>query len=130
MYGGNISGYTSKSGATHCSYPAASKAWLGHTRTKERGKEKEVRGGNSIIGVGMTKSRTKTTIPNMEPHPDEYLLTIHKRMVYLSGKRYVRNNKMRLDRFMELSNITSTQLDDHDIVFPKLYEIYSLCYYS
>jgi hypothetical protein len=32
---------------------------------------------------------------------------------------------MRLDRFMELANITSTNLDDHAIVFPELYEIYS-----
>jgi hypothetical protein len=45
--------------------------------------------------------------------------------VYLSGKSYVRYDKMRLDRFMELANITSSNLDDHDIVFPELYEIYS-----
>jgi hypothetical protein len=43
----------------------------------------------------------------------------------MSGKRYVRNDKMRLDRFMELANITSTNLDDHDNVFPELYEIYA-----
>jgi hypothetical protein len=43
----------------------------------------------------------------------------------MSGMRYVRNDKMRLDRFMELANITSTNLDDHVIVFPELYEIYA-----
>jgi hypothetical protein len=35
------------------------------------------------------------------------------------------NYKMRLDRFVELVNITSTNLDDHDIVFPQLCEIYA-----
>jgi hypothetical protein len=45
--------------------------------------------------------------------------------LYLSGKHYVRNDKMRLDRFMELANIASTNLDDQDIVMPELYEIYA-----
>jgi hypothetical protein len=27
---------------------------------------------------------------------------------------------MRLDRFVELANITSTNLDDYDVVFPEL----------
>jgi hypothetical protein len=41
--------------------------------------------------------------------------------LYMSGtKRYVRNDKMRLDHFMELASMTSTNLDDHDIVFPDL----------
>jgi hypothetical protein len=44
---------------------------------------------------------------------------------YFSGKCHVRNDKMRLDRFMELANIASTNLDDQDIVFPELYEIYA-----
>jgi hypothetical protein len=44
---------------------------------------------------------------------------------YMSGKHFVRNNKMPLDRFMALANITSTSLDNHDIVFPELYEIYA-----
>jgi hypothetical protein len=43
----------------------------------------------------------------------------------MSGKRYVRNDKMPLDRFVVLANITSTNLDDHDIVFPELYEIHA-----
>jgi hypothetical protein len=40
--------------------------------------------------------------------------------------------QMRLDRFMELANITSTSLDDHAIVvFPSLHEIYSYrCLYQ
>ena len=45
--------------------------------------------------------------------------------LYLSGKRYARNDRMRMDRFMELANITSTNQDEHDITFPELYEIYS-----
>jgi hypothetical protein len=45
---------------------------------------------------------------------------------YLSKKRYIRTEKMRLDRFfMELANITGTNLEDHAILFPELYEIYS-----
>ncbi len=44
---------------------------------------------------------------------------------YLSMKRYVRKDKMRLDRFMELANITSTNLGNPSIEFPELYEIYS-----
>jgi hypothetical protein len=43
----------------------------------------------------------------------------------LSTKRYARIDKMRLDRFMKLANITSTNLDDPAIVFPELYEIYA-----
>jgi hypothetical protein len=31
----------------------------------------------------------------------------------------------RLNCFLELANITSTNPDDHAIVFPDLYEIYS-----
>jgi hypothetical protein len=32
---------------------------------------------------------------------------------------------MRLDRFMELANITSHSLDDHDLVLPELYKIHA-----
>jgi hypothetical protein len=36
-----------------------------------------------------------------------------------------KNDKMPLvDRFTALANITSTNLDDHDIVFPELKEIF------
>jgi hypothetical protein len=72
--------------------------------------------------------------PNMEPLPDHNIPDYDqengrcmsgKRYVRNddSGKRYVRNDKMPLDRFMALANITSTNLDDHDIMFPELYEI-------
>jgi hypothetical protein len=44
---------------------------------------------------------------------------------YLSTKRYLRNDKMRLARFMELANITSTNIGDQAIEFPELYDIYS-----
>ncbi len=37
-------------------------------------------------------------------------------------------DKTRLDRFMELASITSTNLDDDAIVFPELYESYSQLY--
>jgi hypothetical protein len=42
----------------------------------------------------------------------------------MSG-RYLRIDKMRLDRFMELANITSTNLGNPAIEFPELCEIYS-----
>jgi hypothetical protein len=62
----------------------------------------------------------------MEPLPDHNIPGYRQENgKYMSGKRYVRNDKMRLDRFMELANITSTNLDDHDNVFPELYEIYA-----
>jgi hypothetical protein len=63
----------------------------------------------------------------MEPLPDHNIPDYRQENgKYMSGKRYdVRNDKMRLDRFMELANITSTSLDDHDIVLPELYEIYA-----
>jgi hypothetical protein len=62
----------------------------------------------------------------MEPLPDHNIPDYRQENgKYMSGKRYVRNDKMRLDRFMELANITSTNLDDHNIVFPELYEIYA-----
>jgi hypothetical protein len=64
---------------------------------------------------------------NMEPLPDHNIPDYEQENgLYMSGKRYVRSDKMPLDRFMELANITScTNLDDHDIVFPELYESYS-----
>jgi hypothetical protein len=43
----------------------------------------------------------------------------------VSAKRYVRNDRMHLDRFIEIVNTTNTNLDDHAIVFPELSEIYS-----
>jgi hypothetical protein len=43
---------------------------------------------------------------------------------YFLNKRYVRKDKLSLERFMVLANITSTNTDDHDIEFPELYEIY------
>jgi hypothetical protein len=64
--------------------------------------------------------------PIMEPLPDhnipDYGQDNGKDM---SGKRYVRNDKMPLDRFMALANITSTSPDDRDIVFPERYEIHT-----
>jgi hypothetical protein len=63
---------------------------------------------------------------NMEPLPDHNIPDYaQENGKYMSGMRYVWNYKMPLDRFMALANITSTNLDDHDIVFPKLYEIYT-----
>jgi hypothetical protein len=71
-----------------------------------------------------TQGKRKRNTHNKELY--DQFLTMNKRMDYnMSGKRYVRNDKMPLDRFMELANITCTNLDDHDIVFPELYEIYS-----
>jgi hypothetical protein len=62
----------------------------------------------------------------MEPLPDHNIPDYRQENgKYMSGKRYVRNDKMRLDRFMELANITSTNLDDHNIVFPELNKIYA-----
>jgi hypothetical protein len=62
--------------------------------------------------------------PNMEPLPDHNIPDYEQDngLSYMSGKRYVRNGKMPLDRFTELA---STNLEDHDIVFLKLYEIYA-----
>ena len=49
---------------------------------------------------------------NMQPLPDHNIPDYpQENGLYLSGKRYVRNDKMRLDRFMELDNITSTIQD-------------------
>jgi hypothetical protein len=62
----------------------------------------------------------------MEPLPDYNIPNYRQENgEYLSTKRYLRNDKMRLDRFMELADITSTNLDDPAIDFPELYEIYS-----
>jgi hypothetical protein len=63
----------------------------------------------------------------MEPLPDHNIPDYEQENgLYMSAsKRYVRNDKMRLDRFMELANITSTNLNDHDIVVPGLNEIYA-----
>jgi hypothetical protein len=44
-------------------------------------------------------------------------LTIDKRMAHTRTMRYIRNDKMRLDRFMELANIASTKLSYHYIEF-------------
>jgi hypothetical protein len=44
---------------------------------------------------------------------------------YLSTKNYVRTDKMRLDRFMELAGIANSNQRNHAIEFPELYEIYS-----
>ncbi len=64
--------------------------------------------------------------PNMQPLPDHNIPDYEQdNGKYMSGMRYVQNDKMPLDRFMALANITSTNLGDHDIVFPELYEIYT-----
>jgi hypothetical protein len=65
--------------------------------------------------------------PNMEPLPDHNIPDYDQENgKEISGKRsYVRNDKMPLDRFVAPANITSTNLDDHDIVPPELYEIRS-----
>jgi hypothetical protein len=69
--------------------------------------------------------------PSIEPLSDHNIPDYDQENgKYMSGKRYVRNDKMPLDRFMALANITSTNLDDHDIVFPELYEISTQFYYS
>jgi hypothetical protein len=63
----------------------------------------------------------------MEPLPDYSNIPNYEQEngEYLSRKRYLRNDKMRLDRFMELANITSINMGDPAIDFPELYEIYS-----
>jgi hypothetical protein len=62
----------------------------------------------------------------MEPLPDYNIpMYAQENGEYLSTKRYLRNDKMRLVRFMELANITSTNMGDQAIEFPELYEIYS-----
>jgi hypothetical protein len=62
----------------------------------------------------------------MEPLPDFNIPNYaQENGEYLSTKRYLRNDKMRLARFMELANITSTSMGDQAIEFPELYEIYS-----
>jgi hypothetical protein len=64
---------------------------------------------------------------NMQPLPDHNIPTYPQEdWRYLRTKRYLRNDKMRLDRFMELANISSTNLEeDPDIEFPELYQIYA-----
>jgi hypothetical protein len=63
----------------------------------------------------------------MEPLPDYNIPNYAEQENgdYLSRKRYLRNDKMRLDRFMELATITSTNMGDPAIDFPELHEIYS-----
>jgi hypothetical protein len=62
----------------------------------------------------------------MEPLPDYNIPNYaQENGEYLSTKRYLRNDKMRLARFMELANITSTNMGDQAIEFPELNEIYS-----
>jgi hypothetical protein len=62
----------------------------------------------------------------MDPLPDYNIPNYaQENGEYLSTKRYLRNDKMRLARFMELANITTTNLGDQAIEFPELYEIYS-----
>jgi hypothetical protein len=62
----------------------------------------------------------------MDPLPD-YSIPNYAQEIgeYLSTKRYLRNDKMRHTRFVELANITSASLGDQAIEFPELYEIYS-----
>jgi hypothetical protein len=65
----------------------------------------------------------------MPPLPDHNTPThAQENGAYLSTKRYVRTNKMRLDRFMELAKITSTNLNDHTTTLPELYEMCSWLY--
>jgi hypothetical protein len=63
--------------------------------------------------------------PNIEQPPDHNIPDYNQENGKdMSGKRYVWNDKMPLlDRSIALTNITSTNLDDHDIVFPELDEI-------
>jgi hypothetical protein len=69
---------------------------------------------------------TEVRDPNLQPLPNHNILDYpQENGRYLSTKCYVRTDKMRLDRFMELANIASTDLGDHTIVFSELYEIYS-----
>jgi hypothetical protein len=68
---------------------------------------------------------------NMKPIPNHNIPNYaQKNGLYLNSKRYVRNDKMRLDRFMEFANITRIDLDGHTIVFPDFYEIYPEFYES
>jgi hypothetical protein len=67
----------------------------------------------------------ETQDPNMQPLPEENDPNYPQENVkYFLNKRYVRKDKLSLERFMVLANITSTNTDDHDIEFPELYEIY------
>jgi hypothetical protein len=60
----------------------------------------------------------------MQPLPDHSVHAYPQESgEYLSIKRCARNDEMRLDRFMELANITITNLDDHAIVFLELNEM-------
>jgi hypothetical protein len=89
--------------------------------------------GNSIGGVDEEDEEDdddedppEVRDPNMQPIPDHNRPDYsQENSRYLSTKRYVGTDKMRLDRFMELANIASTDLGDHTIVLSELYEIYS-----
>jgi hypothetical protein len=58
-------------------------------------------------------------------HPSFYKINTILKFSLLYMQTLPDHDKMRLDRFMELANIASTNLDDQDIVMPELYEIYA-----
>jgi hypothetical protein len=64
---------------------------------------------------------------NMEPLPAENVPNYPQQQnaAYFRNKRYVRTDKLPLDRFMVLANIASDDTDaEPSIEFPELYEIY------
>jgi hypothetical protein len=75
-----------------------------------------------LAGDTNDEDPTEVRGPNMQPLPDH---NTPNYALFLSTKRHVRTDKMRLDRFMELATVTSTRsnnLDGHAIVFPELWE--------